>query len=57
MHGLCVVLRSRGRTLGALTFLRGVGRRQFDRGDAAFAEDVALRVSAALDLGEATRAR
>jgi PAS domain S-box-containing protein len=52
MHGLCVVLRSRGRTMGALTFLRGVGRRPFDRGDAAFAEDVALRVSAALDLAE-----
>jgi PAS domain S-box-containing protein len=52
MHGLCVVLRSRGRTMGALTFLRGTGRRRFDRGDAAFAEDVALRVSAALDLAE-----
>lgn len=50
MHALCVVLRSRGRTLGVLTFLRGTGRRQFDRTDAAFAEDVALRVAAALDM-------
>ncbi|MDX3076043.1 PAS domain-containing protein [Streptomyces sp. NPDC088354] len=50
VHGLCAVLRSRGRTLGTLTFLRGMGRRPFDRVDAAFAEDVALRVAAALDL-------
>ncbi|MFJ4849479.1 MULTISPECIES: PAS domain-containing protein [unclassified Streptomyces] len=50
VHGLCAVLRSRGRTLGTLTFLRGMGRRPFDRVDAAFAEDVALRVAAALDM-------
>ncbi|WP_018559994.1 MULTISPECIES: PAS domain-containing protein [unclassified Streptomyces] len=50
VHGLCAVLRSRGRTLGVLTFLRGAGRRPFDRSDAAFAEDVALRVAACLDL-------
>jgi PAS domain S-box-containing protein len=50
VHGLCTVLRSRGRNLGVVTFLRGAGRRQFDRGDAAYAEDVAVRVAAALDL-------
>jgi PAS domain S-box-containing protein len=50
VYGLCVVLRSRGRTMGVLTFLRGAGRRQFDRSDAAFAEDVAVRVAAALEL-------
>jgi GAF domain-containing protein len=50
VHGLAVVLRSRGRTVGTVTFLRGAGRRQFDRSDAAYAEDVAARVAAALDL-------
>ncbi|CAG7639253.1 PAS domain-containing protein [Actinacidiphila bryophytorum] len=50
VHGLVAVLRSRGRTVGALTFLRGPGRRLFDRADAAYAEDVAARVAAALDL-------
>ncbi|WP_049579955.1 PAS domain-containing protein [Streptomyces sp. SBT349] len=51
-HALCVVLRSRGRSLGVVTFLRGAGRRSFDRADAAYGEDVALRVAAALDLGD-----
>jgi len=50
VHGLTAVLRSRGRTVGALTFLRGPGRRQFDQADAVYAEDVASRVAAALDL-------
>ncbi|MFH8405158.1 PAS domain-containing protein [Streptomyces sp. NPDC018019] len=50
VHGLCVVLRSRGRTLGVATFLRGASRRPFDRADAAYAEDVASRIAAALDL-------
>ncbi|MET9291157.1 PAS domain-containing protein [Streptomyces sp. NPDC003077] len=50
VHGLCVVLRSRGRTLGVTTFLRGASRRPFDRADAAYAEDVAARIAAALDL-------
>lgn len=50
VHGLATVLRSRGRTVGALTFLRGGGRRLFDRADAAYAEDVAARVAMALDL-------
>lgn len=52
-HALCVVLRSRGRSLGVVTFLRGAGRRAFDRADAAYAEDVAVRVAAAVDLGRA----
>lgn len=52
VHGLATVLRSRGRTVGALTFLRGSGRRLFDRADAAYAEDVAARVAMALDLAD-----
>ena len=54
VHGLATVLRSRGRTVGALTFLRGAGRRLFDRADAAYAEDVAARVAMALDLSGLT---
>jgi len=50
---LCAVLRSRGRALGIVTFLRAAGRPPFDRADAAFAEDVAARVAAALDLRDA----
>nr|WP_246097871.1 PAS domain-containing protein [Streptomyces botrytidirepellens] len=50
VHALCAVLRSRGRTLGVLTFLRGPARRPFDRQDTAYAEDVAARVAAAVDL-------
>ena len=50
VHALCAVLRSRGRTLGVVTFLRGAGRSAFERGDAAYAEDVAVRIAAALDL-------
>ncbi|MEV0370032.1 PAS domain-containing protein [Streptomyces sp. NPDC050636] len=53
VHGLCVVLRSRGRTLGVATFLRAPSRRPFDRADAAYAEDVAGRIAAALDLAGA----
>ncbi|MEE1938352.1 PAS domain-containing protein [Streptomyces sp. TRM 70361] len=53
VHGLCVVLRSRGRSLGVLTFLRGASRRGFDRSDAAYAESVADRVAAAVDLARA----
>ena len=54
VHALCVVLRSRGRSLGVVTFLRGPGRRAFDREDAAYAEDVAVRVAAAVDLARVT---
>ncbi|WP_069815989.1 PAS domain-containing protein [Streptomyces sp. TP-A0874] len=50
VHALCTVLRSRGRTLGVLTFLRGDSRRAFDRSDALYAEDVAVRAAVALDL-------
>ncbi|MER5885160.1 PAS domain-containing protein [Streptomyces sp. NPDC001941] len=53
VHGLCSVLRSRGRTLGVVTFLRGGARAGFERGDAVFAESVAVRVALALDLAAA----
>ncbi|MFF6997526.1 PAS domain-containing protein [Streptomyces sp. NPDC008313] len=55
VHALCAVLRSRGRTLGVVTFLRAAGRSQFDRTDAVYAEDVAVRIATALDLEEALR--
>ncbi|WP_406456331.1 PAS domain-containing protein [Streptomyces sp. NBC_01622] len=54
VHALCAVLRSRGRTLGVVTFLRGAGRSQFERSDSIYAEDVAVRIAAALDLAGAT---
>ncbi|WTS94148.1 PAS domain-containing protein [Streptomyces sp. NBC_00096] len=54
-HALCAVLRSRGRSLGILTFLRGPSRPAFERADAEYAEEVAARVAADLDL--AGRAR
>ncbi|MGW0999332.1 PAS domain-containing protein [Streptomyces sp. NPDC002523] len=57
VHALCAVLRSRGRTLGVVTFLRGSGRSRFARFDAAYAEDVAARIAAALDLAAAVRER
>ncbi|MFI7138618.1 PAS domain-containing protein [Streptomyces massasporeus] len=50
VHALCAVLRSRGRTLGVMTFLRGAGRSAFERSDAMYAEDVAVRIAASLDL-------
>ncbi|MEV5428448.1 PAS domain-containing protein [Streptomyces sp. NPDC052701] len=50
VHALCAVLRSRGRTLGVVTFLRGAGRSAFERSDAMYAEDVAVRIAMALDL-------
>ncbi|MFV0135242.1 PAS domain-containing protein [Streptomyces sp. HMX87] len=53
VHALCAVLRSRGRTLGVVTFLRLAGRSPFERSDAAYAEDVAARIAAALDLAGA----
>ncbi|MEV5435087.1 PAS domain-containing protein [Streptomyces sp. NPDC052682] len=52
VHALCAALRSRGRTLGVVTFLRGAGRSAFERSDATYAEDVAVRIAAALDLAE-----
>lgn len=56
-HALCTVLRSRGRTIGAVTFLRSPGRTAFERLDVIHAEDVALRIAAALDLAGATGRR
>ncbi|MCB5167602.1 PAS domain-containing protein [Streptomyces bambusae] len=50
VHGLCTVLRSRGRALGVLTFLRSAARPAFERPDAVYAEEVAARVAADLDL-------
>jgi PAS domain S-box-containing protein len=50
VHALCAVLRSRGRTLGVVTFLRARGRSTFERSDTVYAEDVAVRIAATLDL-------
>ncbi|MEU6848079.1 PAS domain-containing protein [Streptomyces sp. NPDC046716] len=49
-HALCAVLRSRGRTLGVVTFLRGGSRVRFERGDAMYAESVAGLIAGAVDL-------
>ncbi|MCX4823880.1 PAS domain-containing protein [Streptomyces sp. NBC_01142] len=54
VHALCTVLRSRGRTLGVLTFLRGASRPAFERPDAVHAEGVAVLTAAALDLAQQT---
>ncbi|MHC0434065.1 PAS domain-containing protein [Streptomyces sp. O3] len=51
-HGLCAVLRSRGRTLGVVTFLRGASRGPFDRAAVVYAESVAVRVAAVVDLAQ-----
>lgn len=53
-HALATALRSRGRTVGVVTFLRGPSRRPFDRADAIYAEDIATRVAAAIDLAAVT---
>ncbi|MFG2642555.1 PAS domain-containing protein [Streptomyces sp. NPDC048370] len=50
VHALCLPLRSRGRTVGAVTFLRSASRTPFERPDAVFAEAIAVRVAASLDL-------
>ncbi|SEE97086.1 PAS domain S-box-containing protein [Streptomyces sp. Ag109_O5-10] len=57
VHALCAVLRSRGRTLGVVTFLRGAGRNRFERADATYAEDVAVRIATALDLAHLAKDR
>ncbi|MFJ3926212.1 PAS domain-containing protein [Streptomyces sp. NPDC090022] len=57
VHALCTVLRSRGRTLGVLTFVRGPSRPAFDRADAAYAEEVASRVAEDVDLAATTAGR
>ena len=53
VHALCTVLRSRGRSLGVVTFLRGASRGPFERPDAVHAEEVTGRIAAALDLARA----
>lgn len=50
VHALCTVLRSRGRTLGVVTFLRGATRPSFERQDAVYAEDATSRMATSLDL-------
>ncbi|MFC9249073.1 PAS domain-containing protein [Streptomyces sp. NPDC057136] len=50
VHALCTVLRSRGRTLGVVTFLRTAHRTAFERPDATYAETVSARVASAVDL-------
>lgn len=55
VHALCTVLRSRGRTLGVVTFLRGPSRSAFERPDAVYAESVAVRVASAVDLAQTLR--
>ncbi|MYW68025.1 PAS domain-containing protein [Streptomyces sp. SID8379] len=50
VYALCAVLRSRGRTLGVVTFLRGSSRARFERGDAMYAESVAALIAGAVDL-------
>ncbi|MFJ9677995.1 PAS domain-containing protein [Streptomyces sp. NPDC101194] len=55
VHALCAVLRSRGRTLGVVTFLRSAHRTAFERPDAVYAESVAVRVAAAVDLAQVTK--
>ncbi|WP_406000121.1 PAS domain-containing protein [Streptomyces sp. NBC_00829] len=54
VHALCTALRSRGRTLGVLTFLRGPSRPAFERQDSVYAESVAVLAGAALDLSRVT---
>ncbi|MFI9584530.1 PAS domain-containing protein [Streptomyces sp. NPDC052236] len=54
VHALCTVLRSRGRTLGVVTFLRGASRPAFERPEAAYAESVAVLMAASLDLAQTT---
>ncbi|WP_405797985.1 PAS domain S-box protein [Streptomyces sp. NBC_01506] len=57
VHALCTVLRSRGRTLGVVTFLRSASRPSFERQDAVYAEDVTARMAASLDLLRAQETR
>ncbi|MEB8339783.1 PAS domain-containing protein [Streptomyces endophyticus] len=56
VYALCAVLRSRGRTVGVVTFLRGASRVGFERGDAVYAESVAVRIAGAVDLAWALAA-
>ncbi|MFD9717335.1 PAS domain-containing protein [Streptomyces sp. NPDC059076] len=49
-HALCTVLRSRGRTLGVVTFLRGASRPAFERPDAVYAESMSSLTASSLDM-------
>jgi PAS domain S-box-containing protein len=55
-HALCTPLRSRGRTLGVLTFLRSPARAPFERPDTVYAESMAVLAASALDLAALTEA-
>lgn len=46
---MCVPIAARGRTLGAITFVRGKTPRPFDAADLALAEDLAHRAAMAID--------
>ncbi|MGW4200814.1 PAS domain-containing protein [Streptomyces sp. NPDC004726] len=50
VHALCTVLRSRGRVLGVVTFLRGPTRPAFERPDAVYAESMSVLTASAVDL-------
>ena len=45
---MCLPLRARGRTIGAVSFV-STGQRRFDEGDLRLAEDIATRAGLALD--------
>ncbi|MBW4663865.1 MAG: PAS domain S-box protein [Chroococcus sp. CMT-3BRIN-NPC107] len=46
---LCVPLKVRGRTLGAISLMRGKGQRLYDQTDLLWAEDLAHRAALAVD--------
>jgi PAS domain S-box-containing protein len=46
---LCVPLKVRGRTVGAISLIRGAGQRPYDLADLLWAEDLAYRAALAVD--------
>lgn len=46
---MCVPLKVRGRTVGAISFIRGIGERLYDQTDLLWAEDLARRAALAVD--------
>ena len=46
---LCVPLKVRGRTVGAISLVRGIGQRLYDANDLIWAEDLARRAALAVD--------
>jgi len=46
---LCVPLKVRGRTVGAISLIRGIGQRLYDQNDLIWAEDLARRAALAVD--------